>query len=90
MKGRMSHIFSIYQESSKVGNCDIQADRPGWFVGRSISFRTYVLSGAMDIMEPFLTPNSPNKVATINFFLILIVSSFVFAALLLRHRDRQQ
>lgn len=82
--------FHIYQKSSMVGKCDFLADRPGCFVGRPISFRTYVLSGAMDIMEPFLTPNSPNQVAIISFLLILIVPSFDFAKILLRHRDRQQ
>lgn len=89
MKPRISHIFSIYQKSSRVGNCNFLADPPGWFIGWPISFRTYVLSGAMNIIEPFLTPNSPHQVAIISFFLILTVSSFAFAELLLRHHYRQ-
>lgn len=87
----MSHIFSIYQDSSRVGNCDFLADQPGWFCWTADLVQDICVERRhMDIIEPFLKPDSPHQVAIITFFLILTVSFFAFAELLLRHHDRQQ
>lgn len=78
MKGRMSHILvSIKRVAWWINVILYQIGPAGLLDGQSHEkFRKYVLSGAMDIMEPFFTPNSPNQLAIISFFLVLVLSSF--------------
>lgn len=66
----MSHIFSIYQDSSRVGNCDFLADQPGWFCWTPDLVQDICVERRhMDIIEPFLKPDSPHQGCNHHFLL---------------------